>query len=116
MAEPVNPYLPDRGQQLATLLMSLGQGFTYADAAGRSPLAGFSLGAGIYGQASHQAQEEAQKAYQWQQNYKQNEDYRRAQEDNLRSQTALREAEAKNKLGMGNAVLAALGPQVPGMA
>lgn len=107
MANPENPYLPDRGQQLATLLMSLGQGFTAADAAGRSPWAGLSYGAGMYGQAQHQANQEAQKAWQWQQTYNQQDAYRQAQEEALKAQTQQRQQELDitNKLMPGMADL-----------
>ena len=88
-----NPYLPDRGQQLVTMLMSLGQGITAADAAGRSPLVGLGAGAGLYGQAVNEQAKLAMAYDQWQQQFQQQEAYRQAQEDNLKEQAAARRQE-----------------------
>jgi len=109
-----NPYLPDKGQQLAALLMSMGQGITASDMAGRGVLPGLGLGAGIYGASQAQAQQEAEKAWQWKQQYDTQEAYRKAQEENLRSQTELRRSDMQAKTALGDAVRSGLG--VPGMA
>lgn len=106
---PINPYLPDKGQQLSALLMSLGQGITASDMAGRGVLPGLGLGAGIYGASQAQAQQEAEKAWQWQQQYDMQQEYRKAQEDSLRTQNDIRKQEAQSKMELGDAVRAGLG-------
>lgn len=116
---PINPYLPDKGQQLSALLMSLGQGITASDMAGRGVLPGLGLGAGIYGASQAQAQQEAEKAWQWKQQYDQTEAYRKAQEENLTAQADERKRqaalEAQLMPGM-QAAIAKLNGGAPGMA
>lgn len=65
---PENPYLPDKGQQLAMLLMSLGGGISQSAANGTGVLGGVGPGiagyAGALGQAK--AQQEAAALRRWQ--------------------------------------------------
>lgn len=111
---PENPYLPDRGQQLAMMLMALGSGISGAAGSGRQWWEGISPGAALFGNSLGQAN---QAAAQWDLSNRareQQESYRKLQEDNIRSQMRLREQEASNKATMGSGVMAALG-MTPGM-
>lgn len=58
MADPINPFLPDRGQQLGMLLSALGAGINSAEASGRSGWAGIGPGAAMYGNALAQWQQQ----------------------------------------------------------
>lgn len=106
---PENPYLPDKGQQLAMLLMSLGGGISNAASNGQSALAGIGPGvagfAGALGQA--QAQREAAALRRWQMGLQEREI--KAKEDERK----------QKQIGM-NAVAGMLAPggseTVPGMA
>lgn len=108
-----NPYLPDKGQQLAALLMSMGQGITASDMAGRGVLPGLGLGAGIYGASQQQAQQDADKAWQWQQQYDMQQEYRKAQEESLRTQNDIRKQDMQAKAQMGGMLNGILGFGVP---
>lgn len=110
MPDAYNPYLPDKGQQLAALLMSMGQGITASDMTGRGVLPGLGLGAGIYGASQAQAMQHAQ---DWQQQQE-----ARAFRDR---QIGLQEAELADKRGerdrlrMGANAWAAANGGIPGL-
>lgn len=86
MADPVNPYLPSTLDRLSTMLMALGSGISGAESRGQSGWAGIGPAAAMYGQANQQANDQAMRYGMWQQQNQQQEAYRKAQEENLRSQ------------------------------
>ena len=108
-----NPYLPDRGQQLAALLMSMGQGVTASDMAGRGVLPGLGMGASIFSASQAQAQQDAEKAWHWQQQQDMQKDYRKAQMGLAEERTAAMKRDAESKERMGGMLNGMLGFGVP---
>ena len=116
--ESDNPYLPDKGQQLAQMLMSLGAGFSMAGANNQPWYAGIAPGAAMYGQAQQQAQQNALAMQQRDENRA----YRKLQEEQMRAVIDERKAaiEARKNyqpLGLGvggGSPSAAPPPPVPG--
>jgi hypothetical protein len=102
---PENPYMLDKGQQLAQMLMSLGSGFSMASAANQPWYAGIGPGAAIYGQAQQQSQQNALAMQQRDENLA----YRKLQEDALKAQIDARRADVEAaktyvpSIGMGGA-------------
>lgn len=113
MADPRNPYLPSGLDRLSTMLMALGAGVSGAEARGQSGWAGLGPAAAMYGAANTQANQQALQYDQWDQARKAQEEYRKVQEENLRSQMAQREAQGQAKAGMTQGVLSALGGGAP---
>lgn len=95
MAAPINPYLPDKGEQLAMLLMSLGSGFSAAGAAGRPAWEGLSPAASAMGAGMGQARQQAMEYDRFEKQYGEQAAYRQAQERKLDAETRALEQEQK---------------------
>lgn len=100
MASPINPYLPDKGEQLAMLLMSLGSGFSSAGAAGRPAWEGLSPAASAMGAGMGQARQQAMEYDRFEKQYGEQAAYRQAQEKKLAAETAAIEQEQKRDAGL----------------